>query len=264
MDADQMVEARRLVAACVRAQASRAGLWQCHGDLRWWQSGLPAMAANLVVDCGQQPRPAQLSALAALLVRASAPAGWLIWPDQQPLVQQPLLRRQGFSPRERLWLASVDGHHFEPDPAPSSSMLTSADSEALARLYQACHHIPIHFAAVTAQAFLESSPQLRTFAQLDPGSDGLPPRPVASITACLMSPPGLQQSVPLGGLVWLGTHPAWRRRGYARQLTLQACRWLAAAGVERIHVQAASAAVSLYQSLGFVEQGWLDLWGCER
>jgi len=264
MDADQLVQARRLVAACVRAQASYGGLWQRHNNLCWWQTGLPAMAANLVVDCGPKPRHAQLSALAELLVRSRAPAGWLIWPDQQPERQRQLLLRQGFSPRERLWLASLNIQHVEPEPGSSGSILTSAESEALASLYQACHGIPSGFARLTAQAFLNSPHQLRTFAQLEPSTNGQQPQAVASITACWMRPRELQGQGALGGLVWLGTHPAWRRRGYARQLTIQACRWLAAVGVQCIHVQASAMAVPLYRSLGFVENGWLDLWGSDR
>jgi hypothetical protein len=40
-----------------------------------------------------------------------------------------------------------------------------------------------------------------------------------------------------------------------------ACSWLIDSGVHRIHVQAAAAARSLYDSLGFEGDGVLELWG---
>jgi ribosomal protein S18 acetylase RimI-like enzyme len=271
MDSQALQEARDLVATSVKVQARSSGLWQHHGGLRWWQSGLPAMAANLVVDAGPQPHSARVLALAELLVRAGSPAGWLVWPDQLPKLQGQWLSARGFTACERLWLATLCSN------APSAALLLEAspavprgdairwlgspDVEGLAQLYGRCHGIPDSLASVTAHAFVTQSHQLSTLAAFCLDPSGLAAAPVASITACIANASSAQDAAPVGGLVWLGTHPAWRRRGYARSLTALACRWLLARGVDRIHVQAAPAAQALYRSLGFVDQGWLELWG---
>lgn len=276
MASPQVVDARRLVVASVQAQARLKGLWQEHHTLRWWQSGLPAMAGNLVVSCGPGADARRLQSLARLLVRFPAPAGWLLWPDQEPERQRPLLERHGFRCCERIGLASLPMDQRsaavlgqrggEPVVLPVA-VLPDAAAPALADLLQVCHGIPSALAVVVATAFVtaQSWPlageqtgtlRLQTFAV---SQDGVP---VATITAALLNFEAGASAVPLGGLLWLGTHPHWRRRGFARQVTLAACRWLQAAGVEHIHVQAAAAARSLYASLGFGDDGWLELWGC--
>lgn len=276
MASPQVVDARRLVVASVRAQALRKGLWQEHHGMCWWQSGLPAMAGNLVVSCGPTADPRRLQALARLLARSPAPAGWLLWPDQDPERQRPLLEGRGFRRCERIGLASLPMDQRsaavlgqrggEPVGLPVAA-LSDAAAPALAGLLQVCHGIPSSLADVVAAAFVMAQPwpvageqagplRLQTFAAYQ---DGLP---VATITAVLLQLEAGASAVTQGGLLWLGTHPHWRRRGFARQVTLAACRWLQAAGVERIHVQAAAAAHSLYASLGFGDDGWLELWGC--
>ena len=276
MASPQVVDARRLVAASIQAQARLKGLWQQHRQMCWWQSGLPAMAANLVVSCGPEADARRVQSLARLLARSPAPAGWLLWPDQDPARQRPLLEAQGFRCCERIALASLPmdqrsvaalGQSAPQAGGSPVALLTSAGAPALAVLLEACHGIPSALAVVVATAFLTAQPwpvageqagtlRLQTFAV---SQDGVP---VASITAALLNPVARAGGQPIGCLLWLGTHPQWRRRGFARHVTLAACRWLRAEGAERIHVQAAAAACSLYASLGFGDDGWLELWGC--
>lgn len=258
---EPLAEARDLLAAAIQAQASCVGLWQERGALRWWQSGLPAMAANLVLDSGAQPNRSQLRALAQLLARAPSPAGWLLWPDQQPNLQQSVLRGCGFRLCERLWLGVMDSHQLAeltarwPAVSTSCRLLSSGEREPLARLYGACHQVPPSLAQVAARAFLGDPDLFSTYAQVSADAHATALEPVAAITTCRRS--------SLGSLLWLGTHPACRGRGYARQVTLAACHGLIQQGVGRVHVQASEAAVHLYSSLGFSHGGWLELWGCD-
>jgi len=261
LDAVPLDEARDLLAAALQAQAQCVGLWQEWNQLRWWQSGLPAMAANLVLDCGLQPNRSQLRALAQLLARAPSPAGWLIWPDQLPNLQQSVLRGCGFRLCERLWLGEMDSSQLaglpERWPAVSTScrLLSSVEGEPLARLYGACHQVPPSLAQVAARAFLGDPDQFSTYGHFSADGPAKALEPVAAITTC--------RRASLGSLLWLGTHPACRGRGYARQVTLAACHGLIQQGVGRVHVQASEAAVPLYGSLGFSHGGWLELWGCD-
>lgn len=270
MNRSHLAEARVLVAASLRAQSLRAGLWQQWHDLLWWQSGLQAIGANLVVDVGELWSEARLVALAQLMARAAAPAGWLLWPDQQPLGQQAILQAQGFAPCERLWLGlarpQLDPAWIDDSPsAVSLQVLNSNHTDALTALYGRCHGVPQDVAQLVAETFL--APQsgevsggalnFRCFAALAPVGAGGAPLPVAAVTAC-WQPHGLG----CGSLLWLGTDPPWRRQGLARSLTRWACHWLADWGVQRVHVQAAAPAVGLYRLLGFEHQGWLELWGC--
>lgn len=271
MASAELEQSRDLVAASVQAQAALVGVWQEHGGMAWWLSGLPVMAANLVVVCEPGASDQQIEALARWMARRPAPAGWLLWPDQQPSRQQQLLEGCGFRPCERLWLASVACRHGDQEPglwapstlqteAGSSRVLAAADRAAYGSLLQACHGIPASLAAVVAQAFVNERPSvigqgtvhLHTLAFHRNGAL------LATITAALVCRPA---APPLGGLLWLGTHPSCRRRGLGRLVTAAACRWLAGCGVARIHVQASDAAVTLYRSLGFAEDGWLELWG---
>ena len=265
MAAVPLLDARRLVAASVQAQAQWAGLWQQHRGLQWWQSGLPAMAANLVVGCEADVSDRQLQALARWLARAGAPAGWLLWPDQAPQRQAALLQSSGFGPCERIWLASVAAAALRcPELSGTCRQLGAADRPGLAALLQACHGVPAGLAAVVAAAFVAERPlrldggtaQLQTFAvgAADPG-------PAASITALVWQPHAVGAQ-PCGALLWLGTHPAHRCQGYGTQVTAAACRWLQQQGAARLHVQASAAAIAIYQGLGFAEDGWLELWGC--
>ena len=271
-----LFDARQLVAASVRCQADLEGLWQEHRGMRWWQSGLSAMAANLVVDPGTQTLDKNLQALAEVMIRGGVPAGWLVWPDQQPGRQHTILEASGFRCCEQIWLASLDcqarrlrdQRDLPPWPVAgmSARVLSTRDVPALVALLKACHGVPESLAAIVATTFageLVCDPaadpagvlQLRTFAVL------AGPSPVSSITAAVLGGCSWGDGVPRGGLLWLGTHPQWRCRGLARQVTRMACSWLIDSGVHRIHVQAAAAARSLYDSLGFEGDGVLELWG---
>ncbi|MEB3235102.1 MAG: GNAT family N-acetyltransferase [Cyanobacteriota bacterium] len=274
-----LVEARHLVMASVQAQARQVGLWQEHAALGWWQSGLPAMAANLVVHCGPLAGDRQVCALARLLARSGPAAGWLVWPDQRPEHQRALLQGCGFHLCERIELASfnvsqnVSQTVFLPPSRPAGDgagervgcrPLAAADRPACAVLLQACHGVPAAVAAVVAAAFVDAPPlllahgslQLQTLAIWQQG------RPVATITAALWRPLEPTHGPACGGLLWLGTDPAWRRRGYGMQVTAAACAWLQQQGAQRLHVQASAAAASIYRGLGFAHDGWLELWGC--
>lgn len=265
-------QARRLVIASMQAQALHAGLWQQYRGMQWWQSGLPAVAANLVVDCAPSVSAGHLCALARLMARWRTPAGWLVWPDQAPERQVPWLQTCGLFCCERIWLASVAAEDLRSnEPAASCRVLGVSDRSALMALFQSCHAVPAAFAAVVAAAFTHQQPlslaqgtvQLQTFAACR-AADALNPI-TTSITAVLWVPSGhgaAEQAC--GALVWLGTHPAWRRRGYARQVTASACHWLQASGAQRLFVQASAAAAPLYRDLGFAEDGWLQLWRTSR
>jgi ribosomal protein S18 acetylase RimI-like enzyme len=268
----ELEQSRDLIAASVQAQAAQVGVWQEHGGMGWWLSGLPAMAANLVVACDPGASDRQIGALARWMARRPAPAGWLLWPDQQPARQQRLLEGCGFRPCERLWLASVACRHGDLEPGlwspsthevepGSSRQLIAADRAAYGSLLQACHGIPASLAAVVAQAFVSErfSPMGQASVRLQTLAFDRRGALLAAITAAVVSRPA---APPLGGLLWLGTHPSCRRHGLGRLVTAAACRWLAGCGVARIHVQASDAAVTLYRSLGFAEDGWLELWGC--
>lgn len=264
----ELEQSRQLVAASVQAQAALTGVWQERGGMGWWLSGLPAMAANLVVACDPGASDRQIAALARWMAHRPSPVGWLLWPDQEPLRQQRLLAGHGFRPCERLWLASLTAGPADwPDAGPcrllgaaDTAAEIAADTAAYGSLLQACHGIPASFAAVVAQAFVNVRPtsvgpaslRLQTLAVEQDGAL------LATITAAVVGGPA---APPLGGLLWLGTHPSCRRRGLGRLVTAAACRWLAGWGVTRIHVQASDAAVMLYRSLGFAEDGWLELWG---
>lgn len=241
----------------------------------WWLSGLPAMGANLVVTCDVGTTDQQIEALARWMAVRPAPAGWLLWPDQRPSRQQELLGGCGFHRCERLWLASlVDARGYAraaggddfwvpptlPGDVGPCRVLVAADRAAYGSLLQSCHGIPASLAAVVAQAFINEQPtalgqDTARFRTLGCERDGAL---LASITAVFVCRPA---ATPLAGLLWLGTHPSCRRRGFGRLVTAAACRWLVGCGVDRIHVQASAAAVSLYRSLGFQEDGWLELWG---
>lgn len=263
-------EARRLVAASVQAQAQWAGLWQQHRGLQWWQSGLPAMAGNLVVGCDSGTSDRQLQALARLLGRGGVPAGWLLWPDQVPQRQGALLRDCGFGPCERIWLASLAAADLPGAAAAQGCrVLGATDRPALATLLQACHGVPAALAAVVAAAFAAARPlplaggrvQLQTFAV--GAADASDAVLLASITALLWQPQGAADAgaQPSGALLWLGTHPDRRRLGHGTRVTAAACRWLQQQGAVRLYVQASAEALSIYRGLGFAEDGWLELWG---
>lgn len=57
------------------------------------------------------------------------------------------------------------------------------------------------------------------------------------------------------------TAPAWRRRGLARRLSLEALDWLRAAGVDAVRLLASGQGRGLYESLGFAptDEMWLGL-----
>ena len=60
-----------------------------------------------------------------------------------------------------------------------------------------------------------------------------------------------------GYIDYLGVKPDARRRGLARALVADACRELAAEGVQRVHLTVradAPCAVDLYRSVGFTEE----------
>jgi len=251
--------------------------------MRWWLSGLPAIAANLLLDAGPDPQAHLVQRLAARLLHFEHPLGWLIWPDQQPHRQRAVLTDVGFRLSERLWLGglsiplaltpleAVQSNPWSGSVAgvPASRLLP-VDRQRYGAFLMACHQIPRRLAELVAQAFVTAphqhsgtpllaaagATQLATFAFADPIG-----RLQASITACCASVERQgTEPMPVGGLVWLGTHPAARRQGLARQLTEQACLWLQAQGVQEIVVQASQPAVPLYRALGFQPQGSLELW----
>lgn len=251
-------EARQLVAAAMRAQAAQGGLWQAHRQMRWWQSPIAASGANLVVDCGLDPQPQVLTRLMALMRWGHRPVGWLVWPDQHADLQQRLLQERGYTHRERLWLGSLTVLSDVCGPMSQlGHVVMPMDQQAYVRYLQHCHQVGFEHAQMLTAAFLAPakarSPLFKTFAIW---MDGVV---VAAITACVLPP---TSAFPcLGNLLWLGVVPAWRRRGFARAITLQACSWIVAQGVDRIHVQATAAAVGLYRSIGFQPHAHLDLWG---
>jgi GNAT superfamily N-acetyltransferase len=56
------------------------------------------------------------------------------------------------------------------------------------------------------------------------------------------------------------THPDYRRRGYARQLTMDAIQWLKSQGVEMVRLLASSQARPLYTAFGFQPTDEMVLW----
>jgi len=267
---DDLAQARALLHQGFRALAEQSGRWQQEQQMAWWLSGLPAMGANLMLDCGPAPDPQRLEALARRLRGLEVPAGWLIWPDQCPALQQSVVRASGFQACERLWLARLAAGELSAAPEPSLApplsirRLIPRDAPALTELYRVAHQIPPCFAGVSARAFVSQLPTvLSTYGGFVP-VDGSPQlKLVAAITVVLESPPRGHQEAERAGLVWLGTHPQLRRRGIGSQLTGEVARLLVGSGVTCIHVQASPAAVGLYQALGFRCNGWLELWGHE-
>ncbi|ERK67898.1 ribosomal-protein-alanine acetyltransferase domain protein, partial [Leifsonia aquatica ATCC 14665] len=66
-----------------------------------------------------------------------------------------------------------------------------------------------------------------------------------------------------GGLYAVATLPSARRRGLARALTTALAREAAAHGVDRLWLQVVadnSAAIALYESLGFVPASRYEYW----
>ncbi len=260
MDLPRVSEARRLVTASMRSQAALAGFWQEYQSFCWWQSGLQAAGANLLLDCGTNPKPASLIRLAVLLRWSAAPVGWLIWPDQSADLQQQLLAQVGFCHRESIWLGFLPAERLDPKPLCAGDsdliqVLRWSDAVGYAHYLEQCHQICHAYSRLITATFLNPSPpgMFKTLGVLKDGAV------VASVTAGLM--PGVSGSPPLGNLLWLGVLTPWRRRGLARAITEQACTWLMAKGVNRIHVQASPMAVGLYRSLGFRHCGDLALWG---
>lgn len=250
-------EARQLVVAAMRAQAAQGGLWQEHQQLSWWQSPIAASGANLVVDCGADPHSQLLTRVMALMRWSRRPVGWLIWPDQNPALQHQLLYQRGYRQCEQLWLGSL---------TPNSAQVCSVSRQVrvvrpfeqlvYASHLQQCHHLGVAYAQLLTATFLNQpdtpSVAFKVFTIRFEGQI------VAAITACV-----LPADPRLGNLLWLGVLPSWRRRGFARTITLQACSWMVALGVQRIHVQASAMAVGLYRSLGFKPYGDLNLWGAD-
>ena len=63
----------------------------------------------------------------------------------------------------------------------------------------------------------------------------------------------------VGGLLWLGVLPVWRRRGFARLVVARAMEWILRYPVVSVQVQAIAMAMDLYQSIGFLCLGDLQL-----
>lgn len=255
LEQERVLESRQLVLAAMRAQAWQSGLWQEHGSCRWWQSSIAAVGANLVLDCGSDPHSHVLARLMGLMRWNSRPSGWLVWPDQTPSLQRELLRQKGYRCCEQLWLGSLpsDLGPIAPCSDQVGVLRHMDDRPAYVRYLQACHQLDPSHASLLMTAFVQSTNSgTERFKVFVVWLDG---RIIAAITACVLPAPAL------GHLLWLGVLPAWRRRGLARMITLQACGWLLAMGVHRIHVQASPMAVGLYRSIGFQHHGDLDLWG---
>jgi GNAT superfamily N-acetyltransferase len=273
MPADALLDSRTLVRTCITAQAQELGLWQQHRQMAWWQGGVQAMGANVVVDCGTTPDARQLSRLAQLFARMPVPAAWLVWPDQNPELQAGVLHGFGFQFCEGLWLARLTADQLLPLPAglvlPDRCVLRPLkldDRPALADFYEHCHQIPAPLAWSTASAFLSldspsSSPGwFSTVGVVLEAVDGCSSQVVAAISSCFCNSDGLSSQAPLAGLVWLGTHSLFRRKGLARWLTHHVCSALFQRGLACINVQAAPVAVELYRGLGFRSFGQLELW----
>ena len=252
-----IAESRQLVLAAMAAQAARSGGWQRHQHSCWWQSGLPASGANLVLDCGGQPQRQSLSRLSSLMRWSGGPVGWLVWPDQHPALQRRVLAAAGYRPSEPLWLGVLPSCRELAGSASPREMgvLSGPESAAYVRYLEQCHQIHQAYAQLISATFLASA-QPAAFKTLAIWREGAI---AAAVTAAVQR--RADAAPALGHLLWLGVLPAWRRRGLARALTRQACQWLLGLGVERIHVQASPMAVGLYRSLGFTEAGELELWG---
>ena len=218
--------------------------------MAWWLSGLPAMGANLMLDCGPAPDPQRLEALARRLRGFEVPAGWLIWPDQCPALQQSVVRASGFQACERLWLARLAAGELSAAPEPSLApplsirRLIPRDAPALTELYRVAHQIPPCFAGVSARAFVSQLPTvLSTYGGFVP-VDGSPQLElVAAITVVLESPPRGHQEAERAGLVgnpppaapsrhWQPAHGGgcpvvgWQWRHLHPCAGIARCRWL--------------------------------------
>ena len=265
---DDLVDARALLHQCFRVLAEQTGRWHQEKHMAWWLSGLPAIGANVLVECGVDPQPERLQALAGSLACLDVPVGWLIWPDQTPSLQQAILQTRGFQFCECLWLGRLAPGELKAPAYLSQALpleirqLIPHDAPALAELYGVCHQIPSSFADVAARAFLpRSSPVVSTFGGFLPVDGSLQPELVAAITVILDPRPRSAQNPSMAGLAWLGTHPNVRRCGVASRLTRLVCQTLIRSGVSCIHVQASPAATGLYPGLGFRSYGRLELWG---
>ena len=260
MDHQLIGESRRLVIAAMAAQAARTDGWQQHQSSIWWQSGLPASGANLVLDCGRNPHDRALSRLSRLMCWTGNPVGWLVWPDQDPELQQGVLSKVGYRLSEPLWLGVLH-HHQElfscasPTDLETIDVLLPHQRVEYCTYLEHCHHLHPRYAQLIANTFLIPL-YPSSFKTLVIWRDGVV---VAAITASFWPPSTVQPT--LGQLLWLGVLPRWRRQGLARSLTHQACLWLLGMGVERIHVQSSVMATGLYRSLGFSDLGYVDLWG---
>jgi GNAT superfamily N-acetyltransferase len=251
---------RHVVEFSMRSQARVVGLWQHHDQLIWWQSGLPSFGANVVLNCGLQPDLLACGRLAKLMAWGSCPVGWMVWPDQQPQRQKSVLIGAGFQHQQTIALLSRPSADLS--QSSSGALICALDpghQRGFAEFLKVCHQLPPGLAGVVSQAFLQrkscgqGDQQFCTFAVMEAGA------PIASITACVL--PGFADTI--GGLLWLGTHPSFRRQGLARDLTARACGWLAQQGAVRVFVQAAAQAEPLYRQLAFQQDGVLELWTFE-
>ncbi len=87
----------------------------------------------------------------------------------------------------------------------------------------------------------------------DPSEDGrLAATGAGSISRRLPSPGNLGAKV--GYVQWMSTDPAWRRRGFARQIMHALLEWFTQNEVQVVELHAAPLGERLYQELGF-EQG---------
>jgi len=261
------------VQAGIKAQSAFAGLWQEKGNLIWWQTGISAVAGNLVLQNGEKPNSVWIQRLSSLMKCQQIPVGWLLWSDQNADTVKPIIVNEGYKYAENIsllcfkaedlnWNKQRERFHqndkYQVKIRSVDMMMEGIFSDFLI----ACHGIPKPLAAVIAKAYIlketSSLPQLALNCRPIFCSWIIfkARQPVASITACLLA----DRCQLIGGLMWLGTLPKWRRMGFAKQLILQACNWLISNGADLVYVQSSEAANRLYASLGFELDGELELW----
>ena len=243
----------------LQAQAMEVGLWQEHDGFVWWQSGLAATGANLVVESGNGSNVQQIQRLVDLMLWPQKPVGWLIWPGRQMKLIKNILAANKFHYCETLSLLSMAAASFVPRQMSIKTTLLNISNQTLfCDFLTICHQIPKCYANVVSRAFLlnlSSEIKMQTWAVLKKDNSGS--HIIASITACLM--PG--RFGPIGGLFWLGTVEKHRSKGYASQLVVDANEWLITNGAIQVFVQSTARAHSLYKSLGFMQNGSMEFWG---
>jgi ribosomal protein S18 acetylase RimI-like enzyme len=236
------------------------GHWREQQSACWLEAPIGHPFVNSVVSGGDPPDRRRTAWIAERFHQRGLPCRWFLWPDQQPAVQAALLEELGFEPSLPAFLLSAQTAALlaaTPDPGRRvAAALPGARLQPLDRSWRkpliaafgACFGLPPNLAALAADSCLERS---------GPGAP-LTQGVVKDGTVLAMAAVQVREGV--GGISWVGTDPAWRRRGLGRAVSSAAIASGAALGGRRTVLQGMGAAVELYRAMGFGCDGQALLW----